>query len=210
MAHDDVSVSSPKLEKVVNPPRMPTKTKTRAVGVMERRSLVLIPALTLLCGQMAAEKGGAMQATKPTDREIVLTRTFAAPRQAVFDAVTQAKHLVHWMKQTSMSLVACEVDLRTGGSFRYVFQRASGAKLEVRGAYGAVDPPTQFTYTETYDFSPLTLRVSTALEEVRGETVFKQTLVYPSKHERDGDWDAVVTSSTEAYANLERYLRSSR
>ncbi|MGH9336887.1 MAG: SRPBCC domain-containing protein, partial [Vicinamibacteria bacterium] len=59
---------------------------------------------------------------KPSDNEIVLTRTFAAPRETVFAALTQAEHLVRWMKPTDIALVACEVDLRAGGTFRYVFQ----------------------------------------------------------------------------------------
>jgi len=151
-----------------------------------------------------------MQATKPSDREIVLTRTFAAPRQSVFDALTQANHLVHWMRPTNMSLVTCEVDLRAGGSFRYVFQRPRGARIEVRGAYETVDPPRQFVYTETYDFSPLKVLVTTALDQPGSETVFKQTIAYSSKQERDDDFDGVASSATEVYATLERYLGSSR
>ena len=151
-----------------------------------------------------------MQATKPSDREIVLTRTFAAPRQAVFDALTQPNQIVQWMKPTHMSLVTCEVDLRAGGSLRYVFQRPGGTKIEVRGIYETVDPPRQFRYTETYDFSPLKVLVTTALDHVGSETRFKQTMTYSSKQERDDDFDGVATSSTEVYANLERYLRPSR
>ena len=151
-----------------------------------------------------------MQVTKPSDREIVLMRTFAAPRQTVFDALTQANHLVHWLKPTNMSLVTCEIDLRAGGSFRYVFQRPSGARIEVRGAYKTVDPPHRFAYTETYDFSPLKVVVTTALDQVGRDTVFKQTLAYLSKHERDDDFDSVATSAAEVYANLGRYLESSR
>ena len=118
--------------------------------------------------------------------------------------------IVQWMKPTHMSLVTCEVDLRAGGSLRYVFQRPGGTKIEVRGIYESVDPPRQFRYTETYDFSPLKVLVTTALDQVGSETLFKQTMTYSSKQERDDDFDGVVTSSTEVYANLERYLRSSR
>lgn len=151
-----------------------------------------------------------MQVTQPSDREIVLTRRFAAPRQTVFDALTQAQHLGHWMKAANMSLVACEVDLRTGGSFRYVFQRGGGAKIEVRGAYRAVDPPRRLVYEESYDFSPLVVLVTTTLDQAGSETVFEQTLTYASKRERDEDLEGVVTSAREAYANLERYLETLR
>ena len=48
--------------------------------------------------------------------------------------------------------MTCEADLRPGGSFRYVFQRPSGKKLELRGAYKEIDSPNRWVYTETYDF----------------------------------------------------------
>jgi hypothetical protein len=53
---------------------------------------LMIPALAQPSGQVLVKNERSMQATKPSDREIVLTRTFAAPRQAVFDALTQANH----------------------------------------------------------------------------------------------------------------------
>ena len=138
-----------------------------------------------------------------SEREIVITRQFAAPRQKVFDALTQAKHLVRWMQPSNMSLVECEVDLRVGGSFRYVFARPGGRRLEVRGAYRKVDAPHGFAYTESYDFSPLQIQVTMELE---GETLFRQTLVYATKEERDADLDGVTSSAAEVYGNLERYL----
>lgn len=160
-----------------------------------------------IAGQSPAGLGRyKVQATKLSDREILLTRTFAASRQAVFDALTQQKHLVRWMKPMNMTLLTCEVDFRAGGSFRYVFQRPRGTKLEVRGSYQAVDPPNHFVYTESYDFSPLTMLVTTALDSIRGNTVFKQTMTYPSQQGRDDDFDGVATSATELYQCLELYL----
>ena len=147
-----------------------------------------------------------LQATKPSDREIVLSRVFAVPQATVFAALTKPEHLLIWMQPKEMPLVTCEVDLRKGGSFRYVFQRPSGAKIEVRGAYEAVDAPRGFTYKETYDFSPLMIHVTTSLEASGQETTFKQTLVYSSKRERDEDFDGVVTSSEQVYHQLDRYL----
>ena len=173
--------------------------------------MLLLPALAQVSGHGLAEKETTMQATKPSDREIVLTRTFPASRQAVFDALTQANRIVQWMKPTHMSLVTCEVELRPGGALRYVFQRP---RTVPRSRFAASttrsNPPRRFEYTETYDFSPLKVLVTTALEQVGSETVFKQTMTYSSKRERDDDFDGVATSSAEVYANLERYLRSSR
>ena len=76
--------------------------------------------------------------------------------------------------------------------------------------YQEIDPPRRWVHTETYDFSPLTLVVTTALEEALGKTVVTQTVLYSSKQERDGDLDAVATSAAEIYTKLDHYLRSSK
>jgi uncharacterized protein YndB with AHSA1/START domain len=136
----------------------------------------------------------------------VLARTFAAPREAVFEALTHPKLLVQWMKSADMELVACEVDLRVGGTFRHVFQRPNGRRLEVRGAYEVVDPPRQLAHVESYDFSPLVLVATTVLEAAGENTSFRQTLRYSSKSERDEGYDGVATSAREAYARLEQHL----
>ncbi len=164
----------------------------------------------LLIGTLVQLSGQGMQVTKPSDRNIVLTRTFAAPRQKVFDALTKPDQVPRWFQPKQVSLVTCEADLRAGGTFRYVFQRPSGAKIEMRGVYKEVDPPHRWVHTETYDFSTLTLLVATVLDEVRGKTVLTQTILYSSKEQRDGDFDAVASSSAEIYAKLERYLESSQ
>jgi uncharacterized protein YndB with AHSA1/START domain len=155
-----------------------------------------------------AQQERPLQATKPSDREIVLTQTFAAPRQVVFDALTQVRHLVRWLTPSRVSLVACEVDLRVGGSFRYVFQRPRGTRIEVRGAYTTVDPPHRIVHAESYDFSPLQVIVTTTLEQTGSRTTFTQTLAYASTQERDSDFEGVATSAAEVYANLQRYLAS--
>jgi uncharacterized protein YndB with AHSA1/START domain len=150
-----------------------------------------------------------MQAIKLGDRAITLTRTFAAARPRVFDALTRAEHLIQWMQPTTMTMVQCEVDLRAGGAFRYVFQRRPGRTLEVRGVFETVDSPASLEYLESYDFSPLEVRVATSLEAARDETVFRQTIEYRTSQERDDDFPSIATSAAELYAKLERYLATS-
>lgn len=159
-------------------------------------------------GPLAGERK-PMQATKPSPNEIVLTRRFPAPRDSVFAALTEPHHIVHWMKAGGMDLVECEVDLRVGGSLRYVYQRPNGRKIEVHGVFEDVKPSSRLTYVETYDFSPLRVLVTTVLAAHNDETVFRQILRYASEVERDEDYEGVATSAAEAYANLERYLNKS-
>ena len=64
--------------------------------------------------------------TMPTDREIVLTRSFAAPVQSVFDAFTRPELLTRWYGARGWNLVSCSVDLREGGRYR-------GAQLHGQG-----------------------------------------------------------------------------
>jgi uncharacterized protein YndB with AHSA1/START domain len=149
-----------------------------------------------------------VRVTRKNDREVQVAGTFGVPRPVLFDAITSPEHLPHWMSAGGMALAETHVDGRAGGSFRYVFQRPSGAKIEVRGAYSAFDPPRGFAYVETYDFSPLRIEVTTALEEAGGETRLTQVLRYASTRERDEDFDGVAASSREAYAKLARYLQS--
>jgi uncharacterized protein YndB with AHSA1/START domain len=146
--------------------------------------------------------------TKSSDQEIMVNRTFAAPRQQVFDALTKTDQVPRWFQPKEMSLVTYEADVRAGGMFRYRFERPGGKKMEMRGVYQEVDPPRRWVYTETYDFSPLALLVTTVLEEVRGETVLTQTILYPTKADRDSDFDAVAGSAAELYTKLESYLAS--
>jgi len=171
--------------------------------------LITVPPISH-AGQEPVTNARTMLVTKPSDRETVLSRSFSAPRQAVFDALTQKIHLARWMRPTNFSLVSVDIDLRVGGSFRYVYQRPSGKKIEVRGAYKAVDPPNRVEYVETYDFSPLQLNVTTTLNQAGSDTVFTQKIVYASKEERNGDFDSVSTSASEVYERLARYLESPR
>ena len=149
---------------------------------------------------------GTVQVTTPSDTEIVLMRTFAAPREAVFAALTNAEQLAIWLNPTAMSLVSCEVDLRVGGKLRYVFERPNGRRIEVRGTFGVVEHPHRFAYVESYDFSPLEVQVMTTLEEAGDRTLLKQTLRYDSQLERDEDYPGVTESAEEVFANLDRYL----
>ena len=156
----------------------------------------------LLSGQQKA------QIAKPSDREIVITRAFAAPPQKVFDAMTKPDEVPRWFESTRMTLERYEADVKAGGAFRYVFRRPSGAKLEMRGVFEQVDAPRRWVHTETYDFSPLRLLVTLTLEESGGKTLLTQTILYPSKEERDGDFDAVA-GSVAVFEKLDPYSRQS-
>jgi uncharacterized protein YndB with AHSA1/START domain len=167
--------------------------------------------LTFALGLIAATEVTPMptpsaQIVKVDAHSILVTATFAVPRQRVFDALTRPEHQTHWMSASGFSLATSEVDGRPGGRVRYVYERASGKRIEVRGAYQSFDPPSGYSYTETYDFSPLRIEVTVTLEETDGTTRYEQMLRYASERERDEDFEGVATSTRESMAKLSRYL----
>jgi uncharacterized protein YndB with AHSA1/START domain len=133
---------------------------------------------------------GRLHVTTPTDREIVMTRTFDAPRATVFDAMTKPELLRRWLfGPPGWSMVACEGELRVGGSFRWAWRGPDGAEMAMRGTYREVAAPERVVRTETFDFgceAQAGEQVATlALAEQGGKTLLTITLVYPSKEARD-------------------------
>jgi uncharacterized protein YndB with AHSA1/START domain len=123
----------------------------------------------------------------PSDREIVLTRLFDAPRDLVFDAMTTPEHVKRWWGclDDRYSLPVCEIDLRPGGSWRYVGRSPQG-EYSFYGIYREVSRPDRLVFTEIYAPYPDVESVVTAVftEEAR-KTRMTLTALYPSKDVRD-------------------------
>jgi uncharacterized protein YndB with AHSA1/START domain len=137
---------------------------------------------------------GTLTVTTPTDREVVLTRVFDAPRQMVFDAFTKPELLKRWFGPRGWSLVVCEVDLKVGGEFRFVLRGPDGRDMGMRGVYREIAPPDRSVHMETFDdFPGAESQVTTVLVERDGKTTFTATVRYPSQEVRD----AVIQSGME-------------
>jgi uncharacterized protein YndB with AHSA1/START domain len=136
---------------------------------------------------------GSLKVTTPTDREIVLTRVFDAPRHLVWEAFTRPELLERWFGPRNWSLVVCEVDLRVGGGFRFVLRSPDGRDLGMRGTYRELVPGERAIHTESFDDFPGESTVTTVLVEQKGTTTLSATLLYPSREIRD----AVIQSGME-------------
>jgi uncharacterized protein YndB with AHSA1/START domain len=136
---------------------------------------------------------GTLKITTPSDREIVMTRVFDAPRRLVFDAFTRPELLKRWFGPHGWSLVVCEVDLRVGGSFRYVLRGPDGTDMGMRGVYREIVPPERSVHMETFDDYPGESRVTCVLVEQGGKTTLTATVLYDSPETRD----AVIASGME-------------
>ena len=129
------------------------------------------------------------QMTTPSDREIVMTRAFDAPRALVFEAWTKPEHVRHWWGFRDAKMLVCEAEVRPGGSWRYVTTDSDGNEVPFTGVYQEVTPPDRLVYTEMYDIEPFNqgdpaVNTVTFTEEA-GRTLVSITTVYPSKEVRD-------------------------
>ena len=123
----------------------------------------------------------------PSDREIVLTRLFDAPRALVFEAMTKPEHVRRWwgILDEHHSVPVCEIDLRLGGTWRFLGKGPRG-EFGFHGAYREIVPPERIVFTEIFDPFPDVESVVTAVfTEERGKTRLTVTCLYPSKEVRD-------------------------
>lgn len=153
---------------------------------------------------------GTLQVTTPTDREIVMTRVFNAPRHLVYDAFTKPELLKRWFGPRGWSLVVCEVDLRVGGGFRFVLRGPDGSEMGMRGVYRELVRPERSVHIETFDDYPGESQVTSVLVEAGGKTTFTATVLYASPEVRD----AVIRSgmehgAAESYDRLAELLAAS-
>jgi uncharacterized protein YndB with AHSA1/START domain len=130
---------------------------------------------------------GTLTVTTPTDREIVLTRAFDAPRRLVFAALTKPALLRRWFGARGWNLVVCEVDLRVGGTWRFVSRGPGGAEMGHGGEYREVLPPDRLVYSELFDDQsyPGESLITHVLVEHDGRTTLTSTVLYASREGRD-------------------------
>ncbi len=136
---------------------------------------------------------GTLKVTTPSEREIVLTRVFDAPRHLVFDAFTKPELLKRWFGPRGWSLVVCEIDLKVGGTFRFVLRGPDGTEMGMRGVYREIVPPERSVHMESFDDYPGESQVTAVMIEEGGKTTLTATVVYGSQEIRD----AVIESGME-------------
>jgi uncharacterized protein YndB with AHSA1/START domain len=148
-----------------------------------------------------------LQVTTPSERQVVLTRVFDAPRQMVFDAFSKPELLKRWFGPRGWSLETCEVDLRVGGGFRFVLAGPNGARMGMRGVYTEIAPPERSVHIESYDDYPGESQVTAVLTEQDGKTLFTATVLYFSREVRDAVLQhGMERGAAESYDKLAEML----
>jgi uncharacterized protein YndB with AHSA1/START domain len=148
--------------------------------------------------------------TTPSDREIVLMRTFDAPRRLVWEAMTRPEHVMRWWGPRWITLTACEIDLRPGGAWRFVFRSPDGREHTFKGVYREIKPPERTVQTFIYDVDLLRdypALETMALDERDGMTTLTIAILHDTKEARDGHLNSgMEAGATESYDRLAEYL----
>ena len=144
---------------------------------------------------------------RKADRELVVTRTFDAPAHIVFEAWSTPELFKQWWvpKSAGMSLVSCDMDIRTGGTYRLVFRHpAFDQPMAFFGTYREVAPHTRMVWTNEESEQGAVTTVT--FEERAGKTLVTLHELYPTKEARD---EAIVGSAEglpEQFAQLDELL----
>ena len=133
---------------------------------------------------------GSLKVTTVGDRELAMTRVFDAPRNLVFDAFTKPELVRRWLLgPDGWSMPVCEIDLKVGGAYRYVWRRDSdGTEMGMGGVYREIVPNQRLVTTEKFDqaWYPGEAVGTLVLTEQQGKTTVTQTVLYQSREARDG------------------------
>jgi uncharacterized protein YndB with AHSA1/START domain len=157
----------------------------------------------------------SLKVTTPSDREILITRTFAAPRELVFRAMTDPELVKRWLwGPPEWMMVECVSDFRVGGAFRNVWHRVDGTAMTMGGVYREIVTPERIVRTESFEFgcdAQAGEQIVTLVLAEQGETTaLRLTVLFPSREARD----ATIASGMErgvaaSYDRLEEMLAAS-
>lgn len=128
-----------------------------------------------------------LKVTTPSDREIVLTRVFDAPRHLVFEAHRRPELLKRWLLgPPGWEMVVCQVANEVGERYRYEWRNtASGKQFGNGGVCRELVPPERVVCTESMDGQPGEALVTTTFVEQNGKTTLTLTILFESREIRD-------------------------
>ncbi|HVZ38053.1 MAG TPA: SRPBCC family protein [Candidatus Kapabacteria bacterium] len=161
---------------------------------------------------MADGDGTGFSVTLVSDREIVMTRLFNAPRRLVFEACTRAEHMRRWWAPACVTMVVCEMDVRPGGTYRIITRGLDGSEYPFTGVYREVVPPERLVYTQRFDVEPFSRDeaiITMTLEEHHGRTMMRSSILHATPEARAAHVQSgMEVGAAEAYDQLEELLAS--
>ncbi len=144
---------------------------------------------------MATVSKGSAVVTLPADDQIQITRDFAAPRHLVYKAYTTPGLVARWWHAEHGKVVSIDIDLRVGGTWRYVMTAHAGFEVAFHGEYREIVPDERIVSTEVYEGAPDAPAVSTVtFEDIEGGCRLTILAEHGSRENRD----AVLASGMES------------
>lgn len=135
---------------------------------------------------VAVTSSGTAVVTLPTNKQILVTREFNAPRQLVFRAWTTPELIRRWWSADRGVITSVDVDLRVGGAWRYVMTANAGFEVAFHGEYREIIPDERIVSTEVFEGMPEAEAVSTlTLTESGGRTTLTLLVQHTSQEHRD-------------------------
>jgi uncharacterized protein YndB with AHSA1/START domain len=144
----------------------------------------------------------------PGTQEIVITRSFDAPREVVFKAFTDPDAVRQWWGLANTETVVDQLEARPGGRWRFVERDGQGNEDGFHGVYHDLQAPERIVYTFEYEGMPGHVLLETILlEDQDGKTLMTDTSVFQSVADRDGMLQSgMETGAAESYGRLDDYL----
>ena len=157
--------------------------------------------------QQQAKTSGA-HITTPSDREVLIEREFAAPRERVFEAFTNPELISQWWGRRSTTTVVDRMDVRPGGDWRFIERDTDGGENAFRGTYREVIPPERIVYTFEWEGMPGHVCVETvAFDDLGERTKVRNSTIFHTSEERDGMLDSGMEKGlNESYEQLDELL----
>ena len=146
---------------------------------------------------------------RTSDREVVVTRTFDAPARLVFEAWTKPELFEQWWvpRSLGMTLRSCELDVRTGGTYRLVFGDDPANPMAFFGRYLEVVPNQRIVWTNEESGADGSVTTVT-FEEKNGTTTLVMSELYPTKEALDAAGTGAQEAMNETFGQLDELLAS--
>jgi uncharacterized protein YndB with AHSA1/START domain len=130
---------------------------------------------------------GSAKVTLPTDTQILITREFDAPKHLVYKAWTTPELVRRWWNAKRGEVTIADIDLRVGGTWRWVMVTDDGFEVAFHGEYRELVPNEKIVTTEVYEGMPDAAALNTlTFSEEDGRTTMSLLVDHASKEHRDG------------------------
>jgi uncharacterized protein YndB with AHSA1/START domain len=150
--------------------------------------------------------------TLPADTQILIRRDFDAPKHLVYRAYTTPELIKRWWSGDRGEVTSAEVDLRVGGSWRYVMAANGGFEVAFHGTFREIVPNERLVTTEVFEGMPDGEAVDTAtFSEANGRTTLTILVQHQNKQFRDAHINSGMEGGmNEAFDHLEQVAQSLR